>query len=311
MARSGSVDFTLTRNQIIKLALGSIGKTELGEDPTAAEVEDAALILNAMVKAWQGDGVRLWKRADATLFLEKGKQSYTLSPTGDHCTSSFVESTLTNAEAALATVIEVPSSTGMAADDNAGIVLDDGTFHWTTISTVDSSTQITIATGIVSVAASGNAIYTYTTKINRPLRILDVYRRSSGGNDVPVEVISQTDYNELTPKTNQATINQVYYTPELDSGKLWVWQTTDTVGDKLVLTVSLPFEDFDTAGNNPDFPVEWMEALYINLAYRLAGFFSIPLDERITLKRDADEAKQNVENFDQDPVSVFIQPRYE
>jgi len=310
MARSGSIDFNLTRNQIIGLALGYIGKKELGEEATAAEIQDASLILNAMVKAWHGDGVHLWKRVDATLFLAKGTQSYTLSSTGDHCTSSYVETTTTAAEVANATVIEVTSSAGMTAADNVGIVLDDGTLHWDTIASVDSSLQITITTGIASAAASGKAVYAYTTKINRPLRIIDAYRRT-GSNDVPVEIISKSDYNELTPKNNQATVNQIYYTPELDSGKLWVWQTTDTVTDKIVMTVVLPIEDFDAALNAPDLPVEWTEAIYINLAYRLAPHFSIPLEERIILKEEARLAKEIATNFDQEPNSVFIHPQSE
>ena len=310
MARSGSIDFNLSRNQIISLALGYIGKKELGEEPTAAEVQDATLILNSMVKAWHADGWHLWRRVDATLFLEKGKQSYTLSSTGDHCTASFVETTTTADEVTSATVIEVTSSAGMTAADNAGVVLDDGTLHWDTIASVDSSTQITLTTGLASASSEGATVYAYTTKINRPLRIIDAYRRTDS-NDVPVEIISKTDYNELTPKDNQATVNQIYYTPELDAGILWVWQTTDTVADKIVMTVILPIEDFDSALDNPDFPVEWLEALYINLAYRLAPHFSIPIEERAILREEARLAKETATNYDSENVSIFIQPAQE
>ncbi len=57
---SGSTDFSVTRDDIIKRALRLIGVIAQGETPTADQTTEAAFALNSLVKAWQADGMPLW-----------------------------------------------------------------------------------------------------------------------------------------------------------------------------------------------------------------------------------------------------------
>ena len=135
----------------------------------SAEGQFGAVQLNRMIKWWQADGKRLWAVRKAYLFLEKDKNTYSLGATGDHWTESFVSTQIKTEASASATSIDVDSSAGMTASDNVLIELDDGTLHTTTISSVTDSDTIAIASGVASVAAVDNYVYTYTTKAQRPL----------------------------------------------------------------------------------------------------------------------------------------------
>jgi hypothetical protein len=60
VATSNSTDFSLNRDQIIYRALRLLGVLSQGETPTSDQVSEASVALNALVKAWQADGMPLW-----------------------------------------------------------------------------------------------------------------------------------------------------------------------------------------------------------------------------------------------------------
>ena len=80
MATSGSIDFTLTREDIITEAFQLLGIGMEGEDITAFMSETASKSLNMMIKSWETQGANLWAISDTTLALVAGTASYTLSP---------------------------------------------------------------------------------------------------------------------------------------------------------------------------------------------------------------------------------------
>ena len=53
MATSGSTDFSVSRDDIIKRALRIIGVLAQGETPTTNQTTEAAVALNGLVKAWE------------------------------------------------------------------------------------------------------------------------------------------------------------------------------------------------------------------------------------------------------------------
>lgn len=79
--------------------------------------------------------------------------------TGWVCTNQK-DTTLTAGEPLGETVMVVGASATMLATDVAGVLLDDGTIHWTTIASVDSGTQITLTNALPSASAAGKAVYT-------------------------------------------------------------------------------------------------------------------------------------------------------
>jgi hypothetical protein len=269
LATSGSTDYTRTRDQIIRGALRAINVIAAGETPSSEDMQDGAEALNLMVKSWQTEGVYLWTHTEATLFLAYGTSSYSVGPSGWHATETYADTELTAAAALGATSLTVGSVTGITAADHIGIELDDGTRQWTTVSTA-AGTTVTIGAALTGAAASGNSIFAYTTKLERPLKIIEARRRDSAGNDLPLRLISRDEYMRLPTKATTGTVTQVYYDPQLTNGVLYTWPTASDVDDILRFTFRRTVEDFDGTANTPDFPQEWLAALKFNLAIHLA-----------------------------------------
>ena len=276
---SGSVDFNMTRNAICTDSLILLGAVEEGETPNAEALEYCIRQLERMVKHWQGEGTHLWSRREATLFVTPSQAAYELGPSSAaHAAedSDIARTTLSADEASGQTVLSITSTTDglvtMAASDKVGIVLDDDTLHWSTIASVDSTTQITIDDATAGAASSGNRVYAYTNDLDRPLRIIDVRRRDeSSDQDTPILIQSHQEYRRLPNKTNDGETNIVYYHPEHRNarGTIYLWPRPDSVARTLRLSCNLPLQDFDASGNNADLPTEWLDTIVWNLAKRL------------------------------------------
>lgn len=302
MATSGSVDFSNNAAEIIEDAYSHLGVLESGETLTDTQLQYGLRKLNQMAKAWQMQDIHIWTLTEATLFLIKDQKSYTF-PTA-HATDSFVSTTISADEASGQTVLSVASSTGMSAADFAGVELDGGDLQWTTIASVDSPTQITVTDALTDDAASGNVVYAYTTKINRPLGLTEFRHVLNGGTEVPGWIVSRNEYQMLPTKTTAGKAIQVYYDRQRTTGILYVWPTADNVKDYIKFTYKRPIEDFDDSTNDPDFPVEWIECLGLNLAVRLAPKEQVPLALRQDLKIDAQMSLMAMTEADSEDVSI-------
>lgn len=306
MARSGSYNFSLTRDNIIKRAFQIINVFDLGSTIPTNETDFAADILNMMIKHWEAEGINIWKRRQAILFTINDDSDYSLGSTGTHCTNSYANTTLASDAASGASTLTVSSITGFSASDNIGIELDDGTRQWTTISGAPSGTTITLATTLTSAAASGNTVVAYTDKINRPLRILRATTFDlNTNNEVSLSKVGYDQYFNISQKTSEGSPNQFYYDKTLDNGTLYVYPRPNNVDQIIKFTYHDAIQDFDSSSNDPDFPSEWLYALTFNLAAELAYSYGkfIELD-KIVLK--AHELKESVKWFDSDEESLQI-----
>lgn len=310
MARSGSYDYGRTAGQIVNGALRLVGAYDKGATPDASDTADAMEAFELMVKAWQAQGIHLWKLQEATLFLQKSTGSYSLSSSGAHATKSYTQTTLSVAAAAGAATVTLASVSGVATTYNIGIVLDSGALFWTTVNGAPAGNVVTLTAVTTGAAASGNRVYVYQTKIQRPLRIISARTKDTSGNEVRRELISRSEYFNLPNKTIDSTVTQAYYDPQLDSGNLYVWPRPANVDYLLNFTFEEPIQDFDALANSPDFPVEWVECLKYNLAVRLADEYWIPMDRYAVIKGKADQFLSDMLSFDNEPESFFIQPDF-
>lgn len=80
MTTSNSTDWSLNRDQVITSALRKLGVLPSGGTPTTAQISDASDALNALVKAYQADGMPLWKIASQSFTVTSGTASYTVGP---------------------------------------------------------------------------------------------------------------------------------------------------------------------------------------------------------------------------------------
>lgn len=81
MTTSGSTSFSVTRNDIIYMALEDIKVYAPDfQQPSSGEVSRANVRLNMMIKSWQAAGVGLWLNTLYTQALVASAQSYLLGP---------------------------------------------------------------------------------------------------------------------------------------------------------------------------------------------------------------------------------------
>ena len=73
-----SSNYSITRDQIISLALRKLGVLEIGDTPDANSVANAAMTLNLLIKQFNTDGLKLWKISELILPLTASKTMYTL-----------------------------------------------------------------------------------------------------------------------------------------------------------------------------------------------------------------------------------------
>lgn len=312
MATSGSIDFSLTRNQIVLAALRKLGVVSRGTDPDPEDVSEGAEALESMVKAWDAQGIHLWKYEEVWLFPNPGQADYTF-PAGDTTTSGanatvlFDETALAANAVATDTTIEVDDASEMSDGDYLLVVLDDKTYHSTTINGAPAGNVVTMTDAMPDAASVDNAVISFTNKIARPLRIHDIRRRVAG-QDTEVLMIAREEYNQLPNKDDQGTPNQAFYNPNLTNGQLKIWPTAESTDIRLQMTASLSLQDFDTSTNTPDFPQEWYECLMFNLAVRLAPEYTITGATLAEIKILADEMLDEAKNWDREDISIYFQP---
>jgi hypothetical protein len=306
MAVSGSKDYSITRATIIEAALRKLGEYDAGEAIPGDETSAAADALNVMVKAWVIRGVDIWLRDEITLFLVPDQKSYNLG-TADATRAITGETTLSVAASASDVALTVVSTSGMTAADFIGVKLDDNSIHWTTISSVNSATTLTIASGLASAAASGKKVYAYTTKAGRPQKIVYAYRRDINDIDNEIEIIGEKEYMRQSNKGSSGPPVEVWYQPTLTTGTLYVWPVDGGANwDKLILSVNYLPDDFDAAADNPQFPIEWGQALIYGLADKLAPEYGLPLSERKALKQEAEFELEEALAYDTENASVIF-----
>jgi hypothetical protein len=303
MATSGSTDYSRTAAQIIAFAHKLLQLIPSGGSVGTNEEADGLESLNLMVKSWMMDGVKLWTHTDAHIYLVDGQASYDLPGANGAKKSEIAETTLDAAEASGQTVISVTSTTGFANSDVIGIVQDDDTIHWSTISSFVTDDTVTIAGATTAAAASGNKVYVYTNAIERPLRIISA-RMDNASNEIPMYSLSRQEYFDLPNKSSTGIPTQFYYDPQLGTGKLYLWPVPESVDYVFKCNFQRTLEDFDATTDTPDLPQEWLEALGYNLAIRIAPQYGKAVPREVAIV--AAELKDLVSDWDQEEESVYF-----
>jgi hypothetical protein len=321
MASSNSYNFTVTRDDIIKTALLHIGVIGEGETPSANQVTEAALMLNMIVKLRAADGMPAWSLKRGYLLPNNDISSMA---TTSHVVT-YYDGTYVYIDAASgATTVTVAAIGTIANGDVIGIELDDGDMHWTTVNGAPSDTLVTLTAALPSAASDGNRVYAYTSStdlIQRPLRIIDAELLNTvSETTIPIEILSREDYFALNNRNTEGVVNGIYYEAGLGSGTAdptssSTWYGTFYFyprfqdGNHLIqFTYHRPFQDFDAATDNPDFPQEFYLPLTLELASLLGPRYGVDIDERRSLAQEAKFYREEALATVSPEGSLFIQP---
>jgi len=234
--------------------------------------------------------------------------TYTLDFTATQTTATFraanVSTTITET-----TKVTAANYVDQATGDFCGVLMDDGTIEWLNIVSITGNV-LYLNGAITTAAAIDSYVYTYSEKIQRPLRIFSARTQQDMLQDeVPVTIVSRNDYLSNPDKTNQGDILQVYYQPKLGNGEMNVWSTSNRNNSILRFSYNNPLEIFDDNANTPNFPAEW----YLACAYQLASIIApeYKADASIQmLEMKAQTYLQDVLGFDQESVSMLMQPDF-
>jgi hypothetical protein len=303
-----SPDFTYNRNQIISRALRLVGATQSGETPGPQEVQDAVDALNALVSEWQATGLHLWKESEGVLFLQPGQIKYGLggSATDQSAITSTINASTTTAAVSAGNVIPVASVTGIVNGDNFGVMLASNILFWSTVTSI-VGLNVHLAAPIPSAVNANAQTYDYTTRIIRPLRIIDARRYYIPSNiETPLNIMSRLDFREMPNKMSTGPINQFFYDPQLSTGFFWSWPAPPDSLSKVNFTWMEPIFNFNTAADQPDFPVEWYNCLVWNLAKEIMLEYDIPIQRAQAIQIRAKESFDLVSGFDREPESFFF-----
>ncbi len=315
MATSGSFDHTVSTSDIVRDALLQVQAIGATQDVPGDMYTDGRRMLNGLVKSWQKKRINLWAQLECYVFVAPTAESYLLGPAStdaEWCTvDDFVGSVTTVAASSGASTVTVASDDGMADGDRIGIELDDGTRQWTTISGSPSANVVTLTAALTDDVASGATVYTYTSRPQRPLRVIHARRRSTyTGSDVAIDIEAHKEYFDQPSKTSAGSMNFVYYKPELTSGRLYVWQRPNSVEELLGITVERSLADMDNTDDDPDFPIEWQLPLVMNLAKLIEPQYGqLDAGRRAELRADADRLFLEAQLGDAEMESMYIRPR--
>ena len=313
MATSGSIDFTVTAEEIITEALELLGVLGEDETPSTGQLTSSMRTLNMLTKSWQADGLNLFSVKRLFLFIEKEKVSYELSSsTQDHFTTAFFETTTTVAASSGASTITVEDATDISTGDFIGIYNTNAELQWTFVDGAPVSNVVTLFATLDFDVDEGSVVYNYpaTNTANRPMLVLEAYNQIFNATAIPLDLISRVDYYELTNRTTGGVINQVYYDPQIGTGaNLFVWPTGDDERNFLELLTQRTLEDFDSSVDNPDYPQEWYMPLATNLARALAPKYGTPQMDYSRLMQQAREWYTMAKGFDSEiGTSMYIRP---
>lgn len=137
----------------------------------------------------------------------------------------------------------------------------------------------------------------------RPERILYAHRRDPvSGNDVPVSLIGENEFQSLNLKSLEGPTYNIWYKPLSEYGELHVWPTGgNTTYTELVLQCQFYADDMDSVSNNPQFPIEWANALIFNLAHDMAPEYGVDRQTRADMfiigqRKLQEQLDNNIEN---------------
>jgi hypothetical protein len=242
MATSGSRNWIATRDKIIYAALRKLGVKQSDNPPTVEEIQDASFALNSMVTSWQNDDIHLWTMAEEIIPLVAGTLSYALDASILELEKPFFRRDDEDTQITLLTreeYLAIPNKKDNG--DPTSVYMDYQLSNpWAYVwPRPNNSTAIVTGT---------DALF-----------YLCIKDHASAADNKPITGADYASYWQVVGTSPNMT-----------------WTAgTDYSSDVIRYSKVLRLQDFDVAGDNPDFPVRWVQALIYGLAEDLSPEFGI------------------------------------
>lgn len=168
------------------------------------------------------------------------------------------------------------------------------------------------------VLVSGQNSYTFgigqTLNLPYPMYIYTINYVPGPNFDTQVEMTQMpiVDFSKLPRASTGIPVNYTYQ-PTINQGTLSVWPKPDSTvpaNSYLQIIYQRPIEVFDAAGDNPDFPQEWGNALIYNLALSLSDEYGVAADKQARIEKSAANHLATAISNSTEQGSLFFQPDY-
>lgn len=266
MATSGSSDWTQTRDEIIKQVLEICGMIAVGATPSAALVSMVSTHLNQYVKHLMSTyQVKLWKLERATKIFSAASE-------------------VTATDSTLWTCIKGHTSSA----DNKPVTGANHTTYWK----LEGSTG---GTWVTSTAYTSTGDFTDSEDL---IGIETAFLRKDG-TDRPITIIGHKEYMEIANKNTSGSPTNIYFDNKI-SPTIYLYPQLDDTDDVIHYQSIMRVEDFDAAGNNPDFPVHWFLPIVWNVASMVGVIGVIPAAKQNEINRNAKNYLDAIETSTQE-----------
>ena len=271
MSVSGVTSYNQTTNQIIQGAFQLIGVTMPGETASTDDYAVGLQFLNLYVKQLQAQGLHLWTETEAYIYPVINQIAYQFGGSSTDKISDALGShatTVATAGVASDTTIALVSVSGMSVSDNIGIVLDSSTYLWTTISAINTTTNVaTLNAALPSSAGVGNSVFTYTTLSGRALEISSGEFVWNSGAIQQMRSLSRKTYFAMPARTQTSGTPLQYYTEKRSNyTKVYLYPMPSALNCRIQVTYKRIIDNFVNTNDIADFPNEWLLALIYGLA---------------------------------------------
>lgn len=301
MPTSNSTNYTLNGTEAIESALEILGAAQAGEPLEADDTATALRHYNLMLKALQRK-LNIWKRKTATINLVLAQYIYTIGQKAAGNAKTLSSGNLVDTGA------DFTNDDIQAGDTVKNITAGTST----TVATVTSSTILILNSDIFTLGTEAYEITSADVSAPRPLKILECNRKGTAGDEITINELTRNEYENLPNKTSPGAPISYHYDPTLNNGTFYIWNAPDAsaVTDWTIeLVYQATIEDMDSLADSVDCPAENLEAIVINLAYRLSSVFGgLSASERNTLRADAKDSLDDASGFEQENGSIFFVP---
>lgn len=159
---------------------------------------------------------------------------------------------------------------------------------------------------------AGTSSYTPTVKM---MRVIQAYNHNtSTENDFPMRIITRDEYNRLGNKTSSGNPVQLFHIPNRTDSTIKVYPvptSTEATNNTIKIVYQKPYDDFDSATDEPEFPQEWFDALKFGLAHRLAPEYGIDINDRRQLLSETAMLKAEALSGGTEEGSIYFGVAYD
>jgi hypothetical protein len=137
--------------------------------------------------------------------------------------------------------------------------------------------------------------------------------------DIPLRLISRSEYLQFGTKQSQGVPNSIYYHPGIDLaagttspstgyGTLYIYTTAVDTTRTIILNAQRPIYDMNAGTDEFDLPAEWFLACKYNLMATLADDYEVPENRLTRIFQLAEKHLEDVVDFSVEEASTTFAP---